>query len=170
MLLEAGFGTYLSHYGGPMRDDNPRDLVRVTEQAGAIPGLIYRSQDGANSHSGNHNWRASMSYVTGQHNLKFGYQGAFVSWWNTPFTNTQRLAYRFNNGMPNQLTMSAGTYDTFENVQTAALYAQDQSTFGRLTLQGAVRYDRASSQFLDQHVGPDRWIPTTLVVCRRRTA
>ncbi len=162
VLLEAGFGTYLSHYGGPMRDDNPRDLVRVTEQAGTIPGLIYRSQDGANSHTGNHNWRASISYVTGQHNLKLGYQGAFVSWWTTPFTNTQRLAYRLNNGVPNQLTMSAGTFDTFENVQTAALYAQDQSTFGRLTLQGAVRYDRASSQFLDQHVGPDRWIPTTL--------
>ncbi len=145
-----------------MRADNPRDLVRVTEQAGTIPGLVYRSQDGANSHSGNHNWRASISYVTGQHNLKLGYQGAFVSWWNTPFTNTQRLAYRFNNGTPNQLTMSAGTYDTFENVQTGALYAQDQSTFGRLTLQGAVRYDRASSQFLDQQVGPDRWIPAAL--------
>jgi len=101
--------------------------------------------------------------VTGQHNLKLGYQGAFVSWWTTPFTNSQRLAYRLNNGTPNQLTMSAGTYDTFENVQTAALYAQDQSTFGRLTLQGAVRYDRASSQFLDQSVGPDRWIPTKLV-------
>ncbi|MEP7310290.1 MAG: hypothetical protein ABJA98_32705 [Acidobacteriota bacterium] len=159
VLLEAGFGTYLSHYGGPMRVDNPRDLVRVTEQAGTIPGLIYRSQDGANSHTGNHNWRASISYVTGQHNLKVGYQGAFVSWWTTPFTNTQRLAYRLNNGVPNQLTMASGTYDTFENVQTSAVYAQDQSTFGRLTLQGALRYDGASSQYLDQHVGPDRWIP-----------
>jgi hypothetical protein len=60
VLFEAGFGTYLSHFGGPERADNPRDLVRVTEQVGAIPGLVYRSQDGANAHTGNHNWRASM--------------------------------------------------------------------------------------------------------------
>ena len=159
ILLEAGFGTYLSHFGGPERSDNPRDLVRVNEQAGAIPGLTYRSQDGANSHTGNHNWRASISYVTGQHNLKVGYTGAFISYWSTPFTNSQRLQFRLNNGTPNQLTMSSGTYDLFANVQTAALFAQDQSTFGRLTVQGAVRYDNASSQFLDQHVGPDRWIP-----------
>jgi len=162
VLLEAGFGTYLSHFGGPERTDNPRDLVRVTEQVGAIPGLVYRSQDGANAHTGNHNWRGSMSYVTGQHNVKIGYAGSFISYWNTPFTNSQRLAYRFNNGVPNQLTMAAGTYDLFANVQTAALYAQDQATFGRLSVQGAVRYDNSSSQFLDQHLGPDRWIPNVV--------
>jgi Carboxypeptidase regulatory-like domain len=160
VLLEAGFGTYLSHFGGPERSDNPRDLVRVNEQAGAIPGLTYRSQDGANSHTGNHNWRASISYVTGQHNFKVGYTGAFISYWSTPFTNTQRLLFRVNNGTPNQLTMSSGTYDLFANVQMSAFYVQDQSTFGRLTLQAAARYDGASSQFLDQHIGPDRWIPT----------
>lgn len=159
VLLEAGFGTYLSHFGGPERAGNPPDLVRVTEQLGTIPGLTYRSQDWSNSHTGNHNWRGSISYVTGQHNLKVGYAGAFVSYWSTPSTNTERLAFRLNNGIPNQLTMSSGTFDLFANVQTAALYAQDQSTFGRLTLQGALRYDRSSSQFLDQHVGPERWIP-----------
>ena len=91
--------------------------------------------------------------------MKLGYTGAFISYWTTPFTNSQRLAYRVSSATPNQLTMSAGTYDLFANVQTAALYAQDQYTSGRLTLQGAVRYDNASSQFLDQHLGPDRWIP-----------
>src|SRR5207253_200317 len=150
VLLEAGFGMYLSHFGGPERADNPRNLVRVQEQVGAIPNLIYRSQDGANSHTGNHNWRASISYVTGKHNVKVGYTGAFISYWNTPFTNTQRLQYRLSNGTPNQMTMSSGTYNLFANVQMSGFYAQDQSTFGRLTVQGAVRYDGASSQFLDQ--------------------
>src|SRR5207249_12026995 len=42
------------------------------------------------------------------------------------------------------------------------IYAQDQSTFGRLTLQGAVRYDGASGQFLDQQILPERWIPNGL--------
>ena len=136
VLFEAGIGTYLSHFGGPERPTNPRDLIRAVEQAGSIPGLTYRSQNWSSSHSGNHNWRASASYITGAHNIKVGYLGSFVSYTTTPYTNTQRLAYRFNNGVPNQLTMSAGTYDIFENVATTALYAQDQSTFGRLTVQG----------------------------------
>lgn len=159
VLLEAGFGMYLSHFGGPERADNPRNLVRVQEQVGAIPNVIYRSQDGANSHTGNHNWRASLSYVTGRHNFKVGHTGAFISYWSTPFTNSQRLQYRLNNATPNQLTMSSGTYNLFANVQMSGFYAQDQSTFGRLTLQAAVRYDGASSQFLDQQILPERWIP-----------
>ena len=48
------------------------------------------------------------------------------------------------------------------NVQTTAFYAQDQSTFGRLTVQGGVRYDRAGSSFLDQQLGPDRFVPNVL--------
>ena len=136
--------------------------MRVTEQAGIIPGLTYRSQNWSSNHTGNHNWRASLSYITGAHNMKVGYLGAFISYTATPFTNNQRLAYRFNNGVPNQLTMSASYYDTWANVQTTAFYAQDQSTFGRLTVQGGVRYDRAGSSFLDQQVGPDRFVPTVL--------
>src|SRR5207249_8650923 len=58
LLLEGGFGTYLSHFGGPERPGNPRDLVRVTEQLGIIPGLTYRSQNWSSAHTGNHNWRA----------------------------------------------------------------------------------------------------------------
>ena len=41
---------------------------------------------------------------------------------------------------------------------------QDQSTFGRLTLQGALRYDYAYSRFLDQQVGPERFIPVPIVI------
>jgi hypothetical protein len=162
LLLEGGFGTYLSHFGGPERPGNNRDLERVTEQIGIIPGLTYRSQNWSSNHTGNHNWRASLSYITGAHNMKVGYLGAFISYTATPFTNNKRLAYRFNNGVPNQLTMSAAYYDTWANVQTTAFYAQDQSTFGRLTVQGGVRYDRAGSSFLDQQLGPDRFVPTVL--------
>ncbi len=162
LLLEAGFGTYLSHFGGPERPGNPVDLIRVTEQGGSIPGLTYRSQNWSSSHSGNHNWRASASYVTGAHVLKVGYNGAFISYNTIPFTDNENLAYRFNNGVPNQLTMTAGPFYTLENVQTTALYAQDQSRLGRLTLQGAVRYDRASGSYLDEQVGPTVFVPNGL--------
>ena len=166
LLLEAGVGSYNSHFGGRERATNPRALVRITEQAGDIPGLTYGSQNWASHKSANNSWRASASYITGAHSLKVGYTGGFIMLRQRSYTNDQRLAYRFNNGVPNQLTMSPGDYNSRARVTTAALYAQEQYTRGRLTLQGAVRYDRAGSYSLPQQVGPDRFIPVALVFPR----
>ena len=44
-----------------------------------------------------------------------------------------------------------------------AFYAQDQWTHGRLTLQGALRYDHAWSYYPAQQIGPTRFLPTALV-------
>ena len=67
--------------------------------------------------------------------------------------------------MPNQLTMSGQPFDNEDAYRLASrVYVQDQSTFGRLTLQGALRYDYAYSRFLDQQVGPERFIPVPIVI------
>jgi hypothetical protein len=47
-------------------------------------------------------------------------------------------------------------------VTTVGLYVQEQYTRNRLTLQGALRYDRAGSYNLDQQLGPDRFIPVPI--------
>src|ERR1700730_18137307 len=44
-----------------------------------------------------------------------------------------------------------------------ALFAQDQWTLGRLTLQGAIRFDRSTSWFPAQQEGPSRFLPTPFV-------
>ena len=49
---------------------------------------------------GQHNWNASMTYVTGAHNMKFGYQGTFYADDEQYFTNDEKVAYRVNNGVP----------------------------------------------------------------------
>jgi hypothetical protein len=55
------------------------------------------------------------------------------------------MTYRFNNGVPNQFTFRLPDFRTRNVTMTSALYAQDTWTFRRLTLQGALRYDRAWS-------------------------
>ena len=47
-----------------------------------------------------------MSYVTGSHSLKVGYQHTLMTQDIVWMTNTQNLTHRFNNGVPNQLTQS----------------------------------------------------------------
>jgi Carboxypeptidase regulatory-like domain len=170
LLLEAGFGIYASRWGYEERPGSTTsDLIRAQEQ-GTIPGtglsnLKYRSSNWPNGRIGAHTWNASGSYVTGAHNVKFGYQGAFHRDIDNLFTiinNSQRLQYRFNNGIPNLITMDAGPWTRQVRTEYAAFFAQDSWTRDRLTVQGALRYDRAWSYFPPQQVGPDRFIPTAI--------
>jgi hypothetical protein len=163
VLLEAGFGTVLIRYGGLEREGNNRDLIRVVEQAGAIPNLTYRAQNWSRPWSGTYTWRASASYITGTHAMKVGFWGALYDAWTLSFTNNQRLQYRFSNSVPNQLTMSGNPFLTINNTMPTAVYVQDQSTFGRLTLQGGIRFDRATSSYPEQQIGPEKFIPTAIV-------
>jgi hypothetical protein len=162
LLFEAGFGTVLIRYGGLEREGNNRDLIRVVEQAGIIPNLTYRAQNWSRPWSGTYGWRASASYITGAHSVKVGYGGAMYVAWTLSFTNTQRLQYRFSNGVPNQLTMSGNPFLVINNTTPSAIYAQDQSTFGRLTLQGGIRFDYASSSYPAQQIGPEKFIPVAI--------
>ena len=50
--------------------------------------------------------RASLSYVTGAHNMKFGYQGGFSNPSQTYQYFTQVVQVRMSNGVPNQLTQT----------------------------------------------------------------
>jgi hypothetical protein len=171
LLLDAGFGATQYGSGNPERPGNvTRDLVRVTEQCangcaanGNIPGLVYRSQDWGDAFSGAYNWRASFAYVTGAHSFKIGYQGTLLTDDRTYSTNNLNLAYRLNNGVPNQLTELISPWVNNSRAGWHALFAQEQWTIGRLTLQGALRFDRASSWFPEQREGPSRFLPTAVV-------
>jgi hypothetical protein len=155
VLAEAAFSGMGFSYGRE-RFDNDRDLIRVTDQVGPI---TYRSMTWRPAVSFTPRYRAWISYVTGAHNMKVGFdQMHNISdriWWN----NTHGLFYRFNNGVPNQLTMVLDGFRQEAEVRGGAAYAQDQWTLGRFTLQGGLRFDWGSSSVPEQTVGPNRWIP-----------
>jgi Carboxypeptidase regulatory-like domain len=171
LLLEAGLGTTYYGWGNFERDPNPtRNLVRVQEQCaagcaanGGIPGIFYRSQDFADNYTGAYAWRASASYITGAHSVKIGYQGSYFTDDRTWFTNDQNLSYRLNNGIPNQLSQAISPWVNNARAGWTAFYVQEQWTLGRLTLQGALRYDRAGSSFPEQQLGPSRFLPTAII-------
>ncbi len=159
LLLEAGFTRFMFRGGttGRPSPDGIMNLIPVTEQSTAnnpLTGLpyapranfVYRGVATANPNYANpNNWRASASYVTGSHEMKVGYQGAYIRVNNWFLVNEPQLAYRFNLGVPNQFTFRLPEWHQSDRTGTAALYVQDKWTRGRLTLQGALRYDRAWS-------------------------
>src|SRR5712692_2327255 len=168
LLLEAGVGTYLSHWGGWEMPGNPtRDIVRVVEQCargcadnGNIAGLTYRSANWAANWQGTHSWRASASYVTGAHNVKVGYQGGYLVDNRKNFTNSTFLQYRTQNGVPDQLTETINAFPQQNRTRYDAWYGQEMWTLGRFTFQGALRFDHAWSWFPEATIGPVRFLPT----------
>jgi hypothetical protein len=172
LLIDAGFGGTYIGFGNFERKGNPtRSLIRVLEQCangcgtnGDIPGLVYRSQDFSDAYSGSYLWKGSVSYVTGSHTVKLGYQHALMTQDITWTTNHQNLTYRFNNGVPNQLTQSISPWVNNSRTRWDAVFAQDRWTRGRLTVQVAVRFDRARSWFPPQQVGPSRFLEAAIIV------
>jgi len=55
------------------------------------------------------------------------------------------MTYRFNQGIPNQFTVRLQDWRTNDVTESAAMFVQDTWTKGKLTVQGALRYDRAWS-------------------------
>jgi hypothetical protein len=172
LLVEAGFGGTYFGFGNFEREPNPtRGLIRVVEQCasgcaanGNIPGLAYRSQDFSTAYNGSYLWKGSVSYVTGSHAVKVGYQRALMTQDITWTTNDENLTYRFNNGAPNQLTQSISPWMNRSRTAWDAVFAQERLTRGRLTLQAAVRFDRARSWFPEQQEGPSRFLPIPIII------
>ncbi len=69
------------------------------------------------------------------------------------------MAYRFNQGVPNQFTFRLPEWHQSDRTGTGAVYVQDKWTRGRLTLQGAFRYDRAWSFTPAEHNGTELTSP-----------
>ncbi len=169
LLLEAGFGTYLSQWGGIPQPGSPfYNMVSVTEQCtvancaafGGIPNLIYRSGTYRQNLQGTFGWRASASYVTGAQSMKFGYQGGYLSDSQFTYTNDQFVSYRLNGGVPNQITQNINSFPFEQRVRYDSFYGQEQWTVGRLTLQGALRFDHAWSYFPEVTVPATRFFTT----------
>ena len=165
LLLEAGFGTTYYEWGGKEVDPNPtRGLVQVVDVAQTVaPGVVsamrYRSQSWLDNRTRGSSWNASASYVTGSHSIKIGYQGNYWRDDRQILVNDQAMQYLFAAGTPLQITQYANGYNVNARAMQAALFAQDQWTIGRLTLQGAFRFDHPWSWFPAQDEPASRFFP-----------
>jgi hypothetical protein len=158
LLFEVGgiIIPYLS-YDLPHPELTP-GLIGVTEQS---TGLTYRSSDPYRKRrERTGHYRAVVSYITGAHAVKVGMNhrsgySTFHGFDNNP------LSYRFNNGVPNQLTERAYPWDSKGNVDhDMGVFAQDKWTIEGLTLSYGVRYDYFTDRFPEQHIGPTVLAPT----------
>ena len=165
LLLEAGWSRfqYLWAGFGQAPPDTLNNLIPVTE---TLP--IYNNQANfsyrglydplgfgyADNDASPTNYRFTASYVTGAHSIKVGYQGSYQKSLQGRVANNTLMRYVFTNGTPVGIGYYiAPRWEQNDRTASQSLFAQDQWTMGRLTLQGAVRYDRAWSWAPAEHNG-----------------
>ena len=102
--------------------------------------------------------RGSMSYVTGSHNLKIGIQHN-QKWQNESYNSgnnwTNQITFF---GRPVQARFRARPNETNE-LTNIGIYAQDQWTLDRVTLNLGVRFDYFDGRYPDQATEPMTWSP-----------
>jgi hypothetical protein len=168
LLLESGYTRFSYYHAGGPGQLPPDGIfgISVTEQSTVanlangytvpVPRANYQYRALANyadNYGQSNNWRGSAAYVTGAHSLKVGYQGSLLRNDTTAKVNPSQLSYTFNQGQPVSFTMRLPEWQNADRTSTSSFYVQDTWTRDRLTLQGALRYDRAWSWSPSEHNG-----------------
>ncbi|MGE3179855.1 MAG: carboxypeptidase regulatory-like domain-containing protein, partial [Vicinamibacterales bacterium] len=143
LLFEAGFSYAPNRWPYPSPGDrfmavNPDDISILENSTGFRYNgkQFYTNQIDQFRYSE----RASVSYVTGSHAFKGGVQIE------QGINNQDQVVhgdvnYIFLNGVPNQVTQWATPYLQRNRAREIALYAQDQWTMNRLTINAGLRLD-----------------------------
>jgi hypothetical protein len=168
LLLDARWGDHGEAFEDylPPAGDPYHDLITVTELR---TGLIYRGK----GHGGNaassfgltnqpniQQVQASVSYVTGSHAFKFGFQNDWGTSIGEQRDVTSGLQYTFLDGQPTMLTQRALPYQTIAQLTSEmGLYAQDKWSYKRMTLNAGVRFDYFKNHFPPQTIGPGAFVP-----------
>src|SRR6185503_19233897 len=162
ILLEAGWSAQVLD-----QDDTRAEGWNDTQ---------YRIQDqGLNLTYGNvatrtiprrqYQYRVALSYLTGSHqfkmgtNIKRGRQGDIEKLGFDKTIHGTAVNYRFNNGVPNQLTLLDAPWNFEERVNDFAVYAQDQWTVSRVTLNLGLRYNEVRGSTPEQVLGAGYFVP-----------
>ena len=138
---------------------NPWNPINIAARE-LSTGINYRAAQlyGIFAASLNYKVRTAVSYVTGSHAFRFGFDDNFgdrleVQERNDGYTVSLR------NGVPTSIALFAPVvYRTRLNADIG-VYAQDQWSIGRATLNLGVRYDHLESSNLDTSVEGNRFVP-----------
>jgi hypothetical protein len=160
LLVEGGYSMNLERY----ENLNQPGIAQPWGTAAWLAGAPYRdSALGTTSHAASvatgggeyqkspdrYNLQASASYVTGSHNVKFGFQDSWGRDGNTLRQNAD-LVQNYLNGVPSTVvlegTANPRTYWTERLNANLGIYAQDQWTFKQLTVNYALRWEYVNEQ------------------------
>ena len=158
LLFEAGAAARIFNWiNTPAEPGVTTESISVLEQS---TNFRYRAAPNYGEHlSSGADQKFAVSYVTGTHAIKSGIQ-IHETWVRHEDMPGSAMQYTFRNGAPVSVTQFANPF-VFKEKQKAllGLYAQDQWTIRRLTLNYGVRYDYVNTYVPEQHLGAGPFVP-----------
>jgi hypothetical protein len=167
LLLEASAIHRVERWGGMEPQEGKLGNISaltpgLTQVVDTGRGLTYRA--GAqynNSWNWNIHYRAAVSYITGGHTFKVGFNNAYGHHENTTYTDpVTPYSFTFLNGVPTGMTYRITPRTVGVNVdRDLGLFVQDRWAVGRWTLSGGLRYDSFRNSFPAQSIAPTALAP-----------
>jgi Carboxypeptidase regulatory-like domain/TonB dependent receptor-like, beta-barrel len=154
LLLEAGAAATISQWNMYYNPGVTDDIISIQDigigQSYGSPLVYLGHPNGRDRYS----QRASITYVTGSHNVKAGFQTEELNT-NTYYHANGNVSYRLVNGMPDQITQRATPYLLQARGKAdLGIYAQDQwKVSNKLTLNLGIRWDYFNSYVPPQRAG-----------------
>ena len=159
LLFEAGMGVVEGSWPQYTQPEvGPNDISMLEETTG-----VRFNSTAFNrfiQHVPRFSQRGSMSYVTGSHAFKAGFQ-LEESKSDVGTEVTQNVNYTVRNGVPTGITQWATPYVAYERNKDFGFFTQDQWTVQRLTLNYGLRFEYFHGYIPEQHVDatPNGWVP-----------
>jgi hypothetical protein len=160
VLLEAGALYNEKNFWTAPQAENAPGQVAYNDLGTGYRWGNYGSTYGDNLGK-NFNMRFAASYVTGSHAFKAGV--SFMKLWAQTGANVVNdgMTVQLLNGAPRQVTVWATPFTFYENLSANwGLFAQDQWTVRRLTINAGVRFDALEDVVPAQTLGPGPQVPT----------
>jgi hypothetical protein len=166
LLLEGGASYAMNRWPYPSPGDTKRGFganstqdISITELSS---GFVYNAKPYYNNQSDQPTaaQRFSVSYITGSHAFKVGFQleEARSTSDQTASRLNQDISYGFLRGVPNRLTQYAPAIETDKTIDLG-VFVQDRWTLKRLTLNYGLRYERLNGRVPAQHVEASSFVP-----------
>ena len=162
ILLEAGVTAYVINQHDKREPGVSQTDIQINDQG---LNLLYGNVPTRTLPRRQYQSRFAASHVTGTHTFKAGVATRHVRIGDIErlgadiWMHNGSINYRFRDGIPNQLTLTDAPWNFEESVRDFAVYAQDQWTLNRLTLNMGLRFSDAKAWTPEQVLGAGFFVP-----------
>ena len=162
--------------GGSLHQNN-NDALATDEAVTTLPGVLdvpdlsvvrnaqpWFRQAGRSNFRFTDTFRASVSYVTGSHNLKVGMTGLWMKNDTRSTSGSDWIDVISLFGRPLFANFRTPTSTAIDKALSLGIYAQEQWTLDRVTVNAGVRFDRVRASYPGQVAPASTWRPQPFLV------
>lgn len=164
LLFEGGWSNNTENYTNEYRPgvERPRGTAEWYAAASRSDlDLVTRNTAAVNQNTQlprRYAAQASLSYVTGAHNFKAGVQRTWGTFGHTLDSNAD-LVQQYRSGVPNSVLVRNTPYESIEELsQDVGVFAQDQWTLKRLTVNAGIRWEHIDARVPEQTAPAGRFV------------